>query len=102
MPHVKILPPFVARFVIICGTNCQLFCQPTSSQEKNHDYFCYAPLIFLQRITVAGPESKADRGGSAECVAASYPEIMTATVTGPEALGAKLLYTFSKAIGTKG
>ena len=34
--------------------------------------------------------------------AASYPEIMTATVTGPEALGGKLLYTFSKAIGTKG
>ena len=34
--------------------------------------------------------------------AASYPEIMTATVTGPEALGGKLVYTFSKAIGTKG
>jgi PRTRC genetic system protein C len=34
---------------------------------------------------------------------ASYPEISTATVTGPEAIGNKLVYHFSKAsIGTKG
>jgi PRTRC genetic system protein C len=34
--------------------------------------------------------------------AASYPEIVTATVTGPEPIGGRLVYTFSKAIGTKG
>lgn len=34
--------------------------------------------------------------------AATYPEIMTAIITGPEAVGDKLVYTFSKAIGTKG
>ena len=31
-----------------------------------------------------------------------YPEIATATVTGPEQVGDKLAYRFSTAIGTKG
>ena len=33
---------------------------------------------------------------------ATYPEIATATLTGPEAIGTKLVYHFTKAIGTKG
>ena len=33
---------------------------------------------------------------------ATYPEIATASVTGPEAVGNKLVYYFTKAIGTKG
>lgn len=33
---------------------------------------------------------------------ATYPEIATAAVTGPEAIGNKLVYHFTKAIGTKG
>ena len=33
---------------------------------------------------------------------ATYPEIATASVTGPEAIGNKLVYHFRKAIGTKG
>jgi PRTRC genetic system protein C len=33
---------------------------------------------------------------------ATYPEITTAVVTGPEAIGGKLVYHFTKAIGTKG
>jgi len=33
---------------------------------------------------------------------ATYPEIATATVTGPEAVGNKLVYHFTKAIGIKG
>src|SRR5580700_1191665 len=33
---------------------------------------------------------------------ATYPEIATAAVTGPEAVGNKLVYHFAKAIGTKG
>ena len=32
----------------------------------------------------------------------SYPEIATATLTGPEDTGTKLRYTFSRAIGSKG
>ena len=31
-----------------------------------------------------------------------YPEIATASITGPEAVGDKLVYRFSRAIGTKG
>ena len=33
---------------------------------------------------------------------ATYPEFATASVTGPEAVGNKLVYYFTKAIGTKG
>ena len=32
----------------------------------------------------------------------NYPEIATASVSGPEATGSVLRYTFSRAIGTKG
>ena len=33
---------------------------------------------------------------------ASYPEITTAALTGPEVVDGILVYTFTKAIGTKG
>jgi PRTRC genetic system protein C len=32
----------------------------------------------------------------------TYPEIATATLTGPDATGAALRYTFDRAIGSKG
>ena len=32
----------------------------------------------------------------------TYPDIATASITGPEAVGDKLVYRFSRAIGTKG
>ena len=32
----------------------------------------------------------------------THPEITTATVTGPETIDGRLLYTFSRAIGHKG
>jgi PRTRC genetic system protein C len=32
----------------------------------------------------------------------TYPEIATATLTGPEDIGTALRYTFSRAIGSKG
>ena len=34
--------------------------------------------------------------------AATYPEITTAALTGPEAVDGALVYTFTKALGTKG
>ena len=34
--------------------------------------------------------------------AAAYPEITTAAIEGPEAVGNKLIYRFSRSIGTKG
>ena len=35
-------------------------------------------------------------------LATMYPDIATATITGPEAVGDKLVYRFLAAIGTKG
>jgi PRTRC genetic system protein C len=35
-------------------------------------------------------------------LATVYPDIATATITGPEAVGEKLVYRFVAAIGTKG
>ena len=35
-------------------------------------------------------------------LATMYPDIATATITGPEAVGEKLVYRFVAAIGTKG
>lgn len=35
-------------------------------------------------------------------LALQYPEIATATVSGPEAVGETLKYTFERAIGSKG
>jgi PRTRC genetic system protein C len=37
-----------------------------------------------------------------ELFTASYPEIATAAITGPEDVGNALRYTFARAIGTKG
>lgn len=34
--------------------------------------------------------------------AAQYPELATAVVNGPEAMGDKMRYTFDRAIGSKG
>jgi PRTRC genetic system protein C len=34
--------------------------------------------------------------------AAQYPELATAAVSGPEAVGDRLRYTFERAIGSKG
>lgn len=34
--------------------------------------------------------------------AAQYPELATAAANGPEAAGAKMRYTFERAIGSKG
>jgi PRTRC genetic system protein C len=33
---------------------------------------------------------------------ATFPEITTATVSGPEVINNKLVHTFTKAVGTKG
>ena len=37
-----------------------------------------------------------------ELLTPSYPEIATATLTGPEDAGTSLRYSFSRAIGSKG
>lgn len=52
------------------------------------------------RIPDPGPELSVEQ--VRDLLTPSYPEIATASVTGPEATGTTLRYTFSRAIGTKG
>jgi len=52
------------------------------------------------RIPDPGPELTVDQ--VRDLLTPSYPEIATASVSGPEATGNALRYTFSRAIGTKG
>jgi len=52
------------------------------------------------RIPDPGPELTVDQ--VRDLLTPAYPEIATATVSGPEDTGSMLRYTFSRAIGTKG
>lgn len=52
------------------------------------------------RIPDPGPDLSVEQ--VRDLLTPNYPEIATASVTGPEATGAALRYTFSRAIGTKG
>jgi PRTRC genetic system protein C len=52
------------------------------------------------RIPDPGPELTVDQ--VRDLLTPSYPEIATASISGPEGTGTVLRYTFSRAIGTKG
>jgi PRTRC genetic system protein C len=52
------------------------------------------------RIPDPGPQMSIDR--VRDLLTPSYPEIATATMTGPEDTGTNLRYSFSRAIGSKG
>ena len=52
------------------------------------------------RISDPGPQLTVDQ--VRDLLTPAYPEIATASVTGPEDTGSALRYTFSRAIGTKG
>ncbi len=64
--------------------------------EKTARLFRYAGL------NLPDPDERLDIEGVRSLYAATYPEITTAALTGPEAVDGKLVYTFTKAIGTKG
>ena len=53
-------------------------------------------------LILPDPASDLDVESVRSFYAASYPEITTAALTGPEAVDGTLVYTFSKVIGTKG
>ena len=53
-------------------------------------------------VRLPDPGSKLSVEQVREIYAAAYPEIVTASLEGPEAVGAKLVYRFSRAIGSKG
>jgi PRTRC genetic system protein C len=52
------------------------------------------------RIPDPGPEMTVEQ--VRDLLTPQFPEIATASVSGPEATGSALRYTFSRAIGTKG
>jgi PRTRC genetic system protein C len=52
------------------------------------------------RIPDPGPELTVEQ--VRDLLTPSYPEIATASVSGPEDTGSVLRYTFSRAIGSKG
>ena len=52
------------------------------------------------RIPDPGPELTVEQ--VRDLLTPNYPEIATASVSGPEDKGSLLRYTFSRAIGTKG
>jgi PRTRC genetic system protein C len=64
--------------------------------HKTPRRFKYAGLV------LPDPSPELDIESVRSLYAASYPEITTAALTGPEAVNGDLVYTFSKAIGTKG
>ena len=51
---------------------------------------------------IPDPDPKMEIDQVRELLTPSYPEIATATMTGPEDTGTALRYTFSRAIGSKG
>jgi PRTRC genetic system protein C len=57
-------------------------------------------LSVVIRIPDPGPDLTIDQ--VRDLLTPNYPEIATASVSGPEATGSVLRYTFSRAIGTKG
>lgn len=64
--------------------------------EKAVRLFRYAGL------NLPDPDERLDVESVRTLYAATYPEITTAALTGPETENGKLVYTFTKAIGTKG
>ncbi len=56
----------------------------------------------LNGLRLPDPGSKLSVEQVREMYAMTYPEILTASLEGPEAVGNKLVYRFSRAIGSKG
>ena len=53
-------------------------------------------------LTLPDPNPALDVESVRALFCTSYPAITTAALTGPEAVGDKLVYTFTTSIGTKG
>jgi PRTRC genetic system protein C len=53
-------------------------------------------------VKIPDPDRKLAPEEERAVLATMYPDIATATITGPEAAGNRLLYRFVAAIGTKG
>jgi PRTRC genetic system protein C len=64
--------------------------------QKTERIFRYSGLI------LPDPNSSFDIESVRSVYSSSYPELTTAAVTGPELVDGQLVYTFTRAVGTKG
>lgn len=55
-----------------------------------------------QSVTLTDPNPDFTPEQVREFYATIYPEIISAAIEGPEPVGSKLVYTFARAVGTKG
>ena len=90
-----VLPLSVAR-IVNYSVNLQRGLKIIMTIETMDREFRYDEL----RLPDPNPRLSVDEVRTA--FSATYPEIATAALTGPEAVGNKLVYHFTKAIGTKG
>jgi PRTRC genetic system protein C len=72
------------------------------TKGKNHDHEKTPRLFRYAGLNLPDPDDRLDVENVRSLYAATYPEITTAALTGPEAVNGKLIYTFTKAIATKG
>lgn len=70
--------------------------------QKMERVFKYADGRYSGGLTLPDPDPSLDVESVRALFCTTYPEITTAALTGPEAVGDKLVYTFTKSIGTKG
>ena len=89
-------PQLVARNVINCGNLHYAFAIWLSPSRKMTRVFQFNGI----RLPDPNPEMTVDNVKA--LYSAQYPELTTAVVNGPEAVGDKLRYTFDRAIGSKG
>jgi PRTRC genetic system protein C len=98
------LPSIGAKFGIV-GQECStIFVNPEEEEEvlKTMTIEKMTREFRYDNLRLADPNEKLSIDEVKVAYSATYPEIATATVTGPEAIGDKLVYHFTKAIGTKG
>lgn len=70
--------------------------------QKMERLFKYVEGRSTSGLTLPDPNPNLDVESVRSLFSATLPEITTAALTGPEAVGDRLVYTFTKAIGTKG
>jgi len=56
----------------------------------------------FQEVKLGDPDSKMTAEDVRGVLSLQYPEIATAAISGPEAVGDTMKYTFERAIGSKG
>jgi PRTRC genetic system protein C len=59
-------------------------------------------VFYFNGVKIPDPDKSLSPEEVRSVLATLYPDIATASITGPEAVGDKLRYNFVRAIGTKG